>query len=93
MGFAIPLASVKVESAAHREPTGPYHTSTPGDGEGILEKWADSRAKLTYFKFLQEPVKISNTGDQVFTSSKVSDGSGPTSFPGIREFPGHGIRG
>lgn len=53
----------------------------------------DPRAKFTYFKFHQEPTRISDPRDQVFTSNKISDRSGMTSscsFLRLRELPGLG---
>ena len=42
------------------------------------------------FMCLLATTRIFNTRDQVFTSSEVSDESGLTNFPGLREVPGHG---
>ena len=56
----------------------------------------DPRAKFTYFKFNQEPARISDPRDQVFTSSKISDRSGMTnccSSLRLRELPGLGTFG
>ena len=56
----------------------------------------DPSAKFTYFKFHQEPARISDPRDQVFTSRKISDRSGMTnccSSLRLRELPGLGTFG